>query len=559
MYDVKTSLESAIQELFAVNIDAELNRPDLQFGDWSTNVAMQLAKIIGKNPHEIAQTIAEYMNQKSFSWLDRVEVAGPGFINIILKDDLFINMVNQINLQKELYGQLDIFKGQTIIVEYLDPNPFKEIHIGHAYTGTVGDAVASLFETAGGQVHRVTYQGDVGLHVAKAIYGILRRINNDVAGIDDIAVADRPIFLGKTYAEGANAYENDEQAKSEIIILNKKIYDQSDPLVNKIHEIGKSLSMDYFDDVYAKFEFTPFEKNYMERMVAEEGLKIVKENISDGIFKESDGAVIFEGEQYGLHTRVFINSQGLPTYESKDLGNAMLKWKDYAYDKSIIITGQEQAEYFKVMLKALEQFAKVQSERTTHIPHGMVKLNTGKMSSRSGQVVRALDLLETAEEAARSLAKSDNEPVRDITLAAIKYAFLKNRIGGDIVYDVDESLSLEGNSGPYLQYAHVRAHSIIEKANTKITEIKDLDAQERILADKLDEFPEIILSATTQLYPHIVCTYLFELAQSFNRFYEHNRIIGDARQAQRLALVNAYKTVLKNGLSILKIPVPNHM
>jgi arginyl-tRNA synthetase len=559
MQDIKTSLEAVIQELFTVKIQVDLNRPELQFGDWSTNVSLQLAKKIGKNPHEIAQAIAEYMNQESFDWLNKVEVAGPGFINIFLKDDLFINTVNQINLQKELYGRLDTFKGQNILVEYLDPNPFKEIHIGHAYTGTVGDAIASLFETAGGQVHRVTYQGDVGLHVAKAIYGILRRIDNDAAGIDNVAVADRPKFLGETYAAGANAYENDDQAKSEIIILNKKIYDQSDPLVNKIHEIGKNWSMDYFADVYAKFEFTPFEKNYMERMVAKEGLKIVKEHINDGVFKESDGAVIFEGEQYGLHTRVFINSQGLPTYESKDLGNAMLKWQDYGYDKSIIITGQEQAEYFKVMLKALEQFAKVQSDRTVHIPHGMVKLNTGKMSSRSGQVVRALDLLKTAEDAARNLAKNDNEPVRDITLAAIKYAFLKNRIGGDIVYEVDESLSLEGNSGPYLQYAHVRAHSIIKKANTEIAEIKDLDAQERILAGKLDEFPEIILSATTQLHPHIVCTYLFELAQSFNRFYEHNRIIGDARQAQRLALVNAYKTVLKNGLSILKISAPNHM
>lgn len=559
MHDIKTSLESAIEELFAIKIAVELIRPNPQFGDWSTNVAMQITSQENQNSRDIALRLIEYIKSKSYNWLSKIEVAGPGFINVVLKDDLFINTINQINKQQDLYGKLDTFKDQTILVEYLDPNPFKEIHIGHAYSGTVGDAIASLFESAGGQVHRVTYQGDVGLHVAKAIYGILRRIDNDAVGLDNLAAVDRPKFLGETYVEGSKAYDEDEQAKIEIVELNKKIYAQNDPIVNKIHEIGKKWSMDYFDDVYSRFNFTPFEKNYMEHMVAKEGLRIVKEHVADGVFKESDGAVIFVGEPFGLHTRVFINSQGLPTYESKDLGNAMLKWQDYNYDKSIIITGQEQAEYFKVMLKALEQFAKEQSIRTIHIPHGMIKLTTGKMSSRSGQVVKALDLLEASEKAARNLAKNSNEPVKDISLAAIKYAFLKNRIGGDIIYDVDESLSLEGNSGPYLQYAHVRAHSIIEKAHIKIEKIQDLDAQERILATKLDEFPEMILSATSQLHPHIVCTYLFELAQNFNRFYEHNRIIGSSRQAQRLALINAYRIVLNNGLNILKIPAPNHM
>ena len=183
----------------------------------------------------------------------------------------------------------------------------------------------SLFEASGANVHRVTYQGDVGLHVAKAMYSILRRIDNNPSKLIDIPESERPKFMGETYAAGASAYENDEQAKTEIAILNKKIYEHSDPLINQIHEIGVSWSMKYFDEVYAAFGFTPFEKNYLEGMVATEGLKIVKEHIKDGVFEESEGAVIFKGEPYGLHTRVFINSQGLPTYEAKDLGNAMLK------------------------------------------------------------------------------------------------------------------------------------------------------------------------------------------------------------------------------------------
>ena len=559
MQDIKNSLNKIVNNLFNTKLDIELTRPEPKFGDWATNIAMQLARQLSGNPRDIAQKIIDDLNSANFDWLAKAEIAGPGFINIRVKDELLAETVNSINSLKDNYGKNKNLDGKCVLVEYLDPNPFKEIHIGHAYTGTVGDSLASLFETSGANVHRVTYQGDVGLHVAKAIYVILRRIDNDPAKLIDIPESERPKFMGETYAEGATAYESDEQAKTEIAELNKKIYERSDPLVNKIHEIGVGWSMKYFDDVYAAFGFTSFEKNYLEGMVATEGLKIVKEHISDGVFEVSEGAVIFRGEPYGLHTRVFINSQGLPTYEAKDLGNAMLKWRDYKYDKSIIITAEEQTEYFKVMLKALEQFALEQANSTTHIPHGMVSLSRGKMSSRTGDVIRALDLLRSAEDSAKKLAPDKNSPTKETSLAAIKYAFLKNRIGGDIVYDVDESLSLEGNSGPYIQYAHARAKSILAKSQKQAGSINDLDMAERILASKLDEYQEVVKAATEQLHPHLICNYLFELAQEFNRFYEHNRIIGDTREEPRLTLVKAYTIILKNGLGLLRISAPDHM
>jgi arginyl-tRNA synthetase len=559
MEDIKNSIAKTVDDLFGIKINVELFRPDYKFGDWSTNVAMQLAKQLSVNPKETAQKIVDSIKSTGLPWMADIEIAGPGFINMRVKDEVLVETINDINRQKENYGKNNSLAKKCILVEYLDPNPFKEIHIGHAYSGTVGDAIATLFEASGGDVHRVTYQGDVGLHVAKAMYGILRHINNNPDKLNDIPETKRSEFLGKTYAEGAAAFEENEEAKTEILELNKKIYDQSDPLINKIHETGKIWSMKYFDDVYAAFGFTPFEKNYLEGMVAGEGLKIVKEHIKDGVFKESEGAVVFVGEPFGLHTRVFINSLGLPTYDAKDLGNAMLKWRDYKYDKSIIITGEEQAEYFKVMLKALQQIAPEQANSTTHIPHGTVGLSRGKMSSRTGNVIKALDLLNTAEESASKLATSKNSPVKDTALAAIKYAFLKNRIGSDVVYDVDESLSLEGNSGPYIQYAHSRACSIFEKSKKKVGKLVYLDDAERVLASKLDEYQGMVKMATEQLHPHIICTYLFELAQNFNHFYEHSRIIGDPREESRLALVGAYAIVLKNGLSLLKISAPDRM
>jgi arginyl-tRNA synthetase len=486
---------------------------------------------------------------------------------------IFAQMFEEVKDKK--FGKSDKHKGQTIVVEYLDPNPFKEIHIGHAYSGTIGDCIAGLVVNSGGDVSRVTYQGDVGLHVAKAIYGILTQVDGDIDKIEAIKPEDRPKFLGETYAKGAKAFEEEESAKAKIYEINKKIYEKSDELINKIQELGKTWSLSYFDEVYEQFGFTPFKKNYLEGAVAHKGAEIVKDHIKDGIFTESDGAIIFKGEKYGLHTRVFINSLGLPTYEAKDLGNAMLKWEDYKYDKSIIITAEEQAEYFKVMLKALEQFAPEQANRTTHIAHGMVKLPTGKMSSRTGEVVKATDLFDYVVtdllkvvrfaahvEASKKLPEEEEPSLvyNDVALGAIKYAFLKNRIGSDVVYDIEESVNLFGNSGPYLQYAHARACSILSKKQPpKMVDYK-FDIHEKQLVLKIWEYTKVIQKATDELKPHHICTYLYELAQVFNRFYENDRVIGSgANEPQRLSLVSAYAGVLEIGLNVLNIPAPERM
>jgi arginyl-tRNA synthetase len=557
MENVSQAIKQAVKTIFNTDIDAEVSRPAPEFGDWATNVALKLAQQLGKNPRDVATQLADNLNQNKLNWLSEVTVAGPGFINLKLNDQVLLDEIVKISQKKESYGRQTDFEGQNVIVEYLDPNLLKELHIGHAYSGTIGDAIASLFEAAGAKVHRVTYQGDVGLHVGKAIYGILQRINHDPAQLE--RVDNKPQFLGETYVIGAKAYEDDPTAQDEIVKINKQVYERSDGLINQVYDTCKTWSMAYFEEAYKQFDFSQFEKNYMEGTVAAEGLKLVNEHLADGVFTESQGAIIFAGEKYGLHTRVFVNSQGLPTYESKDLGNAMLKWQDYQYDRSIIITAEEQSDYFRVMLKALEQFAPEQAERTTHLAHGLIKLSTGKMASRTGQVVKALDLLNTTEETAKKLSNKNDAPIHDVALAAIKYAFLKNRIGGDIIYDVNESLSLEGNSGPYLQYAHARACSILAKATKRPKQLSNLEADERALVAKISEFEEIAKEAVGQLAPHLICTYLYDLAQVFNRFYEKNRIIGNEREEGRLSLVQAYATVLKNGLSILRIPAPEHM
>jgi arginyl-tRNA synthetase len=212
----------------------------------------------------------------------------------------------------------------------------------------------------------------------------------------------------------------------------------------------------------------------------------------------------------------------------------------------------------KVVLKSIEQFQPKLAEATTHLTHGMVKLQGGvKMSSRKGNILRAVDVLDAAAGANKQATGREDEQT---ILGAVKYAFLKQRIGADIIYDPAESVSLQGNSGPYLQYAHARARSILDKAKEPATtKPESFEAGERSLARKLGEYPEVVDEAVKDLMPHHICTYLYELAQVFNRFYEHNRVIDDPREATRLTLVTHYADTLKRGLTILGIIAPDHM
>lgn len=553
MEDIKSAVRAAAKDLFNVEIEPELTRPNEQFGDYATNVALLLAGKLSKKPVEISSQLADKLSGQGS--IAKAETAGPGFINLHLTDDFLLKQAFEHQPNKPLLGKV-------IVTEYSDPNPFKILHAGHLYTSIVGDAISNLLEAAGGTVHRVNFGGDVGLHVAKTMWAILKALGGEnTEKLQTIPASERSGWMAKAYIDGTNAYEEDEVAKQEIIQLNKKIYQinaeyERDSTLAQIYWTCRDWSYQYFDQFYARLG-TKFEKYYPESEVAGLGVQIVKEQLAKKVFQQSDGAVIFDGEKHGLHTRVFINSEGLPTYEAKDVGLIYTKKKDYNFDISVIITGNEQEQYMNVVLKAVEQFAPELAKATRHIPHGIVKLQGGeKMSSRKGNILRAIDVLDAAAEAnQKSSGKHDGK----VELGAVKYSFLKQRIGADVIYDPEESVSIQGNSGPYLQYAHARARSILAKAPSGEIDIKDLNTDEKILVRKLGEYPEIINKSVSELMPHHICTYLYELAQNFNRFYEHNRVIDGPRQAERLKIVSTYADVLKDGLSLLGIQAPDKM
>ncbi len=563
MKDVITTMQQAIKDLFGVDQVVQLTRPDAQFGDFATNVAMQLTKAVGKNPREIAEALAVKLRESDV--LSDVTVAGPGFINVKIKDSVLTNQLTKLVNNPENFGKSVAYQDKVVITEYSDPNPFKVLHVGHFYTSVVGDAISNVIESAGGQVHRVNFGGDVGLHVAKTMWAVIKAFGGEnPAPLADIPENERSEWMATCYVEGTRAYEENETAKTEITALNKRIYglhtnnDHESPFA-QIYWTCRGWSYDYFNAFYARIG-TKFEKYYPESQTAAVGLATVLEQKEKGVYKESEGAIIFDGEAHGLHTRVFVNKEGLPTYESKDVGLIIKKWQDYHFDQSVIVTGNDIIEYMKVVLKSIEQFMPELSSRTKHLTHGNVKLAGGvKMSSRIGNFLRAVDVLAmVAEENEKSQGNTDEAPV----LGAIKYAFLKNKIGADVIFEPKESVSLQGNSGPYLQYSLARAKSIIKKAaddTAFIVPTSDYTEYERRLLVKITEYSEAIDLVTTTLLPHHLCGYLYELAQEFNRFYENSQVTGDERQNTRLYLVRAYATVLGNGLSILGIPTPERM
>jgi arginyl-tRNA synthetase len=365
-----------------------------------------------------------------------------------------------------------------------------------------------------------------------------------------------------------------------------------------------------------------FDDFFFESVVGEYGVKIVREFLAKGVFEESQGAVIFPGKKHGLHDRVFINSLGLPTYETKELGLAPEKYRRFAYDFSIIITGNEIDEYFKVLLKALTLTNPDLAAKTTHLSHGMVRLPEGKMSSRTGKILTGEWLLNQAhaeawkkidevadnrlvdnrlvdnpqvdnrqEESARNEQPSyDPEDVAEkVGLGAVKYAFLKSTIGRDIAFSFEDSLSFQGNSGPYLQYTFVRCQSVLNKAlelptqklkkhtiakyidiliNNKVYFEHQPEPIEFALLRNIYTYYETLELATREIAPHHVAGYLYQLAQSFNAFYGECVIINkdqatdgevDSVTSFRLLLTATVSRILAHGMQLLGIPTVERM
>ncbi|MDA1337319.1 MAG: arginine--tRNA ligase [bacterium] len=587
-------LEKMVRKALSDDAEIVFEHPEnMEYGDYSTNVALVLAKQLGKNPREVAESIVSNFDIRALDFLEKVEVAGPGFLNFFLTKKYFIREAKEIAGKKEKYGRGEGKK--KVMVEFTDPNPFKEFHIGHLYSNAAGESISRLLELQGAEVKRVNYQGDVGLHVAKAIWGMQQ--SSHQMPEEKASLSKKAQFLGACYAYGNSVYEpvdkillvgspkdsRDSWQKQEesddtkrINEINTAVYDKSDKEVNRLYEQGKKWSLDYFKQMYERLG-TKFDTYYFESDSAKIGKKIVEEGVKKGIFEKSQGAIIFPGEKYGLHSRVFINSKGLPTYEAKELGLAPTKYKDFQYDLSLIITGNEIIDYFKVLLAALKEIDPMLSEKTKHLSHGMVRLPEGKMSSRSGNIVTGEELIDEVKRRVRDIMKSSESEVakeeqesaaETIAIGAIKYSLLRVSLGKDIIFDFEKSLSLQGESGPYLQYTYVRCKSILRETEplTKLSLVSfaklSLVKEEVVLLRLLYRFPEVARDSAKNFTPHMVAGFVFDVAQAYNNFYAKHRVLkADTKEQKdfRLLLTSATAQIIQNSLHLLGIKTLEQM
>ena len=560
------------KEMIDIKVD---HTTDFRFGDYSTNIAMILVKSLGgtsKNPLDLAQKITEKIQQElkltKNNSIAKVEAVAPGFINFYLAAPSFIENLSEINEKKVWYGKNTKLWNKKIIIEHTNLNPFKPFHIGHLVNNAVGESIGRLYEFQDAKLTRASYGGDVGLHVAKTIWG-MNSIKNEIPY--EGTLKTKIDFLGKAYVLGSTAYEEEGVGKEEIKVLNKKIFEKSDPEINQAYDWGRETSLKYFQEIYARLN-SRFDYNFYESEVADEGVVIVNTFLERGVFEKSEGAIIFPGEKYGLHNRVFITSQGLPTYEAKELGLTKKKFELHDFNYSIVVTANEQDDYFRVVLKTLEQIYPEVAARTKHISHGLMRFASGKMSSRKGNVILGDDLLDevknliSAKMEDRDMSEHDRELVAEqVAIGAIKYSVLRQSVGKDIIFDPEKSLSLDGDSGPYLQYAYVRAKSVLAKAYTADIhanpKARSKNGDPVLLERLLIRFPEMIERAAAEYAPTYIATYLIQLAGEFNSYYAQNKIIDkkDPESSYRVALTEAVSWVLKNGLHLLGIQAPERM
>lgn len=547
MQAIEKAVEKALKKV-GVQSPTVLEYPsELSHGDFASNAALVAAKVAGKNPRALAEEIVKELGE--IEGVEKIEIAGPGFINFHLSRGYFSDTVSKVD---ESWGSNDHVKGYKVIIEYGQPNPFKPFHIGHLMSITVGEAISRLVEFSGATVTRANYQGDIGPHVAKCIWS-LQKNGGDPSNVND---------LGNAYVAGNEAYENDEKAKEEIDSINKKLY-ESDQEFQAMYDAGRKASLAKFEDIY-KTLGTTYDQYFFESETGPIGMTMVKDGLAKGIFEESDGAVVYKGEKVDLHTRVFITKKGTPTYETKELGLVRSKYEAVPFDLNVTTVAIEQDEFFKVVEAALAELWPEMKGVYTHQTFGLLKLTTGKMSSRKGNIVTGESLIEDMRTEVRQkmsdrdLGASADAVCDAVAVAAIKYSILKQARGRNIIFDPQASLSFEGDSGPYLQYSYVRAMSLLQKAGEQ--EIPELIPElipefERLLP----RFPSIVFRAAKEYEPHYITTYLTQMASSFNSWYASERILGSEHEAYKLLLVRAFAQTMKNGLWLLGIKTPQRM
>ncbi|MFS8617047.1 MAG: arginine--tRNA ligase [Solitalea sp.] len=566
-----------------------LNETRKEFEGDLTVVSFPFTRFSKKSPEETARELGAYM-QSRYPEVARFNVI-KGFLNLVISDAYWLGRVQAISAS-ENYG-IRSRSGAKVMIEYSSPNTNKPLHLGHIRNNLLGYSVARILEAAGYEVIKCNLVNDRGIHICKSMLAWEKFGDGETpesAGIKgDHLVGKYYVLFDRKYKEQVSELVNggmpEEEAKAAAPLMREaqemlKRWEDGDQEVVSLWKKMNGWVYEGFDHTYRKLG-VDFDQVYYESETYLLGKDLVREGLDKGVFfRKADGSVWIDLSEDGLDEKLLLRADGTSVYITQDLGTAQLKYDDYRMDKSVYVVGNEQDYHFRVLFLILKKLGRAWAEGLYHLSYGMVDLPSGKMKSREGTVVDADDLIEEMIEKARQntleLGKAHELPeeeqtelFRKVGMAALKYFLLRVDPKKRLLFDPNESIDLQGHTGPFIQYTYARIRSVLEKgggiAEEKTTfdpAVLSLNADEKNLIILLNKFEEIIGEAAETYNPAIMANYLFELAKTYNKFYHDNPIRkaeDPAVQAFRVCLSEITAGIISRGMGLLGIEVPEQM
>ena len=590
------TITTAIEELYQATPDNSLiqfQRTRKEFeGDW-TFVAFPLSRLSKKAPNQTAKEIGEYLATHS-KWIERYHVV-QGFLNLSITSAYWLKRTEAM-VKAPQYGITKPTEDSTLImVEYSSPNTNKPLHLGHVRNNLLGFSLCQILEASGKRVIKTNLVNDRGIHICKSIHAWMQWGNGETP---ESSGKKGDHLVGKYYVEfdkrlrqetaklnvtdklDENTAEQTASMMAAREILRK--WEQKDPEIYKIWETMNGWVYKGFEETYQRLGVS-FDKIYYESETYLNGKDKVLEGLKKGIFyRKEDSSIWADLTAEGLDHKLLLRSDETSVYITQDIGTAAVRYEDYPIDQMVYVVGNEQNYHFQVLAILLDRLGYSWGKGICHFSYGMVELPKGRMKSREGTVVDADDLIDgmitEAEALSKELGKLDEytaeeqkETHRMVGLGALKYYILKVDPKKNMLFNPEESIDFNGNTGPFIQYTHARICSVLRKANkqeAKITQLPQslfslpLFPLERTLIKRLDEFPEVVQEAASTLSPALIAKYCYDLAKEYNQFYHDHSILNEKQAEQRqlrLMLTRLSSQILKSGLSLLGIEAPERM
>ncbi len=532
--------------------------PTTEMGDYAFPCFF-LASKTKRNPSDLALQLRSEIGTASPTEFDDLMTKGP-YVNFFINRKLFsTKLINQVLKEKDKYGKTDLGKSKKTMIEFVSPNTNKPLHIGHIRNMAIGKSISKLSEFNSEKVIKTNLNNDRGIHICKSMAAYEKYGKNKTPSSEKIKPDH---FVGKYYAMfGAKSKTNQELERLSHRMLQK--WEQGDKETIKLWEKMNKWAFDGWKQTFEDYEIK-FDKEYYESKIYKKGKEIILNGFKKGIFEKKDnGAIFINLEKEKLGEKILLRMDGTSVYMTQDIYLAQHKFNQYKLDNSYYVVGNEQEYHFKVLFSILEKLG-FNQKGLKHLGYGMVRLPSGKIKSREGtNGISADEILEKTKKFAKKeiesrekLSKKEVEKrSHTIALSAINYSMLKVDINRNMVFDPKASVSFEGNTGPYLLYTYARANSILEKAKYKksLFKIKEIEDIEYALINKIYNFQKVVAKAYENLNPSLIANYSYELAQTFNEFYQNCPVINSKKEKFRLALVDSFKQTLKNSVNLLGI------